>query len=254
MKHVKKLQSLIGIGLILAIWQLVTGFGIVPSFMLPSPSDILKAMGENWRLLLWHSQVTLLEAFLGLGIGVVLGFILALVMERFSFFYQIIYPVLVVSQTIPTVAIAPILILWFGYGILPKVVIVVVSSLFPIAIGLLDGFRSVDPDSLLLLQSMKATDQQIIRYAKLPHAQPYFFTSLRISATYGLIGAVVAELLGGNSGLGVYMTRARKSYAFDEMFAIIFLTTLISLLLIWLVKVIEKLATPWRNGKGEDKQ
>lgn len=253
MKLMKKTQSLTGIALIVILWQLLTALEIIPSFILPSPLAILEAMIEKRALLFYHAEATLLEAFLGLTIGIVLGFIIALTMERFSLFYQMLYPILVISQTIPIVAIAPVLIIWFGYGILPKVVIVVVSSLFPIAIGLLDGFRSVDPDRILLLKSMQATDRQIIRYAKLPEAQPYFFSSLRISATYGLIGAVLAELLGGNSGLGVYLTRARKSYAFDEMFAIIFLTTLISLALVGLIKRIEKLATPWKKEEERRK-
>lgn len=246
------LKSFLGIVLVLVIWQMVSDFEIVPKFVLPSPTEIVSSMVENWDLLIFHTKTTLTEAMLGLGIGVGLGFGLALWMELVPTVYDMFYPLLIISQTIPTIAIAPLFVLWFGYGILPKVIIVVISSLFPITIGLLDGFKFLDPDIIHLLKSMKATDMQVIRYAKLPHARGYFFSSLRIAVTYAIVGAVVAEWLGGNSGLGVYMTRARKSYAYDEMFAIIIFITILSLLLMALVQGVEKLSMPWKKYEEKD--
>ena len=121
---------------------------------------------------------------------------------------------------------------------------------FPITIGLLDGFKSSDPDAIRLLTSMGARPAQIFRHIKLPSAMPHFLAGLKISVSYAVIGAVVAEWLGGNQGLGVYMTRVRKSYAFDEMFAVIFLVSIISLILMKCVSLLEKKLLPYQKSEG----
>ena len=180
--------------------------------------------------------------------GIVLGFLMAIVMDRFEFAYKAIYPVLVITQTVPTVAIAPLLVLWLGYGIMPKITLIVITSFFPITIGLLDGFKSADRDALNLLKTMGATPLQNFIHIKFPGSIGYFFAGLRISVSYSIIGAVVAEWLGGFDGLGVYMTRVRKSYSFDKMFAVIFFISAISLFLMYLVKKIQKKAMPWDNN------
>lgn len=188
-----------------------------------------------------------MEAFLGLGIGIMLGFLMAVIMDRFEFAYKAIYPVLIITQTVPTVAIAPLLVLWLGYGMLPKVTLIVVTSFFPITVGLLDGFKSADKDGLNLLRTMGATPFQNFMHVKLPSSIGYFFAGLRISVSYSVIGAVVAEWLGGFDGLGVYMTRVRKSYSFDKMFAVIFFISIISLILMYAVKRLQKICMPWEN-------
>ena len=194
-----------------------------------------------------HTEITLIEAFLGLGLGIILGFAVAVIMDRFEYAYKMIYPVLVITQTIPTVAIAPLLVLWMGYGILPKIMLILLTSFFPITIGLLDGFRSVDKDMLNLLKTMGASSFQNFIHLKLPSSLGYFFAGLRISVSYSIIGAVVAEWLGGYDGLGVYMTRVRKSYSFDKMFAVIFLISGISLLLMYFVKKIQRWCMTWER-------
>lgn len=232
---------------LLAVWQILSMTNIIPKFMLPSPFEVVKAFISDFPLLMEHTKITLIEAFLGLGLGIVLGFVVAVVMDRFEYAYKMIYPVLVITQTIPTVAIAPLLVLWLGYGILPKITLIVMTSFFPIAVGLLDGFRSADKDMLNLLKTMGATPLQNFIHVKLPGSLGYFFAGLRISVSYSIIGAVVAEWLGGFSGLGVYMTRVRKSYSFDKMFAVIFLISAISLLLMYLVKKIQKWCMVWEK-------
>ena len=192
-----------------------------------------------------HSFVTLTEAFLGLGLGILLGFVIAVLMDQFEGLYQAFYPLIVLTQTVPTVAIAPLLVLWFGYEMTPKVILIVITTFFPIAIGLLNGFRSVDMDSIHLLRAMGAGRWQIFRYIKLPGAIPQFFAGLRISASYAVVGAVISEWLGGFSGLGVYMTRVKQAFAFDKMFAVIFLISIISLLLMKGVDALQKLCMPW---------
>lgn len=215
--------------------------------MLPSPVDVVIAFCKDIPLLASHMGITLVEAFLGLFLGTTLGFVIAVWMERFPKVYQAFYPVIVITQTVPTVAIAPLLVLWLGYGIAPKIVLIVIVTFFPITVGLLDGFRSADQDAIQLLRSMGATKFQIFRQIKLPSSLSYFFASLRISASYSIVGAVISEWLGGFNGLGVYMTRVKKSYAFDKMFAVIFLISAISLLLMKLVGYLKKRCMPWEE-------
>ena len=242
-----KIAPSIIIAVLLMIWQILSMVNIIPKFMLPSPFEVVKAFVSDFPLLMKHTEVTLVEAFLGLGLGIILGFVVAVIMDRFEYAYKMIYPVLVITQTIPTVAIAPLLVLWMGYGILPKIMLILLTSFFPITIGLLDGFRSVDKDMLNLLKTMGATSFQNFIHLKLPSSLGYFFAGLRISVSYSIIGAVVAEWLGGYDGLGVYMTRVRKSYSFDKMFAVIFLISGISLLLMYFVKKIQRWCMTWER-------
>ena len=242
-----KIAPSIIIAVLLIIWQILSMVNIIPKFMLPSPFEVVKAFVSDFPLLMKHTEITLVEAFLGLGLGIILGFVVAVIMDRFEYAYKMIYPVLVITQTIPTVAIAPLLVLWMGYGILPKIMLILLTSFFPITIGLLDGFRSVDKDMLNLLKTMGATSFQNFIHLKLPSSLGYFFAGLRISVSYSIIGAVVAEWLGGYDGLGVYMTRVRKSYSFDKMFAVIFLISGISLLLMYFVKKIQRWCMTWEK-------
>ena len=251
---IKKLQSItnkvapvLAIATILIVWQTLSATGTVPKFMLPSPTDVVEAFLGDFPLLMKHTGTTLTEAFMGLSFGVLLGFLVAVVMDRFEIAFRAIYPVLVITQTIPTVAIAPLLVLWLGYGILPKITLIIITSFFPITIGLLDGFKSADHDALNLMKAMGATRMQRFCHIKLPSSLSHFFAGLRISVSYSIIGAVVAEWLGGFSGLGVYMTRVRKSYSFDKMFAVIFFISAISLLLMFGVSALQKAVMPWER-------
>lgn len=249
-----KISSSIAVVGILVSWQLLSAVEIVPKYMLPSPLDVIRALILDFPLLMHHARFTLLEAFFGLTIGVLLGFAIAVLMDRFEIIYKAIYPVLVITQTIPTVAIAPLLVLWLGYGMAPKITLIVIVTFFPITVGLLDGFMSADVDTIKLLRSMKASRGQIFRHIKLPSALSHFFAGLRISVSYSVVGAVIAEWLGGYSGLGVYMTRVKKSYAFDKMFAVILLISVISLLLMWGVTTVQKFSMPWTNNESDLKQ
>ena len=215
--------------------------------MLPSPVQVVQAFIKEFPILMGHSFVTLTEAFFGLGLGILLGFIMAVLMDQFEGLHQAFYPLIVLTQTVPTVAIAPLLVLWFGYEMTPKVILIVITTFFPIAIGLLNGFRSADADSVHLLRAMGADRWQIFRHIKLPGAMSQFFAGLRISASYAVVGAVISEWLGGFSGLGVYMTRVKQAFAFDKMFAVIFLISIISLLLMKGVDVLQKVCMPWEK-------
>lgn len=233
--------------IILGVWQTASSTGMVPRFMLPSPIDVAKAFIVDFPLLMSNAKVTLLEAFIGLGMGVAVGFLMAVLMDRFEKMYQAFYPLIVLTQTVPTVAIAPLLVLWFGYEMLPKVILIVIVTFFPVTVSLLDGFKSADRDTVNLLRSMGASKVQIFWFVKFPGSLGQFFASLRISVSYAVVGAVIAEWLGGFSGLGVYMTRVKKAFSFDKMFAVIFLISVISLLLMGAVNLLQRKCMPWEE-------
>ena len=201
--------------------------------------------------ILFHAKFTLLESFYGLLIGIALAFVFATMMDRFRVMDQAFYPIMIITQTIPTIAIAPILVLWMGFGMAPKITLVVITTFFPITIGLLDGYKSVDPDAIRLMKAMGASRAQIFRHVKFPGALPQFFSGLKISASYAVVGAVVSEWLGGFNGLGVYMTRVKKAYSFDKMFAVIIFIVIISLLLLLAVNIVSRITMPWLQVEKE---
>ena len=246
-----KLLPAVTFGLIILLWWGLSAAGIIPGFMLPSPPEVAGAFVRDFPNLMQHAAVSLKEAVYGLLIGAALAFALACAMDRFLNLEKAVLPVLVVTQTIPTIAIAPLLVLWMGFGMAPKITLVIITTFFPIAVGLLDGFKSADPDAIALLRSMKATRRQIFRHVKIPAALPYFFSGLKISASYAVVGAVISEWLGGFEGLGVYMTRVRKAYAFDKMFAVILLIVIVSLLLMKLVNLLKAVSMPWLRYRPE---
>lgn len=248
----KALPPFFAVVLIILIWQILSSSGIMPSYMMPSPAKVWCALRDDFVILCNHSLTTIYEALTGLAVGIVLSLIIAIAMDSCTIIRNGLYPLLVVSQTIPSIAIAPLLLLWFGYGVLPKIILIVITTFFPITISLLDGFASVDKDSLKLMKSIGANPLQQLIHIKLPASLSHFFAGLKISVSYSVVGAVISEWLGGTKGLGVYMTRVRKSFAYDKMFAVIFFIAAVSLLLILIVSIIKWLTMPWeRNSKNE---
>jgi len=245
-----KLPAAAALACIVLIWALASRSGVVPSYMLPSPADVGRAFVGDLGIILMHARITLQEAFYGLCIGVALALVMATLMDRFRVLSQALYPLMVITQTIPTIAIAPILVLWMGFGMAPKITLVVITTFFPITVGLLDGYRSVDVDAVNLLRSMGASRRQIFAHVKCPAALPHFFSGLKISASYAVVGAVISEWLGGFNGLGVYMTRVKKAYAYDKMFAVILFIVLISLALMAAVNLIRTLSMPWIRAEN----
>ena len=247
------MPPLISVVLIFLLWLAVSEGGLIPAYMLPSPVEVIKAFSADFQIIMKHALVTMEEALSGLLIGIILGFIISVLMDRFPFLYKALYPVLIITQTIPTIAIAPLLVLWMGFSVAPKITLVVITTFFPITVALLDGFKSADEDAVRLLKSMGATRLQIFRHIKFPSSLPSFFSGLKVSASYAVVGAVIAEWLGGFEGLGVYMTRVKKAYAFDKMFAVIIFICLVSLLLMGAVTLASKISMPWNNKERSDK-
>lgn len=240
-----KLPAAAALCLLILLWQFLCQSGAVPAYMLPSPIQVVKALFTDLPTILRHAVVTLQEAFYGLCIGVVLAFVMATLMDHFRILNKALYPIMIITQTIPTIAIAPLLVLWMGFYMAPKITLVVITTFFPITVGLLDGYKSVDKDSIDLMRAMGASKVQIFFHVKLPAALPQFFSGLKISASYAVVGAVISEWLGGFEGLGVYMTRVSKAYAFDKMFAVIIFIVIISLLLMFTVNLIKTISLPW---------
>jgi len=238
-------QPLIPFAAIIALWQALSMSGIIPGYMLPSPVRVVTAFAADFSLLMNHLWHTLLEAMTGLALAAAVSFALAITMDANRFLKQSLTPLLLLTQTMPTIAIAPLLILWMGYGSAPKITLVFIVCFFPMTIGLLGAFARADSDAIKLLQSMGASRRQIYQYIKLPQAMPAFFSGLKISGSYSIVGAVISEWLGGNAGLGVYMIRVRRSYSFDKMFAVILLTSALSIVLIKLITIAQRALIPW---------
>lgn len=230
---------------LLVLWQLSVDMGAIPRFILPSPTDIGNTLIKILPDIYQHTLVTLAEAFMGFFAAIILALVLAIVMDSIKVVKKAVYPILVVSQTVPIVALAPLFVIWFGFGMLPKVIVVVLVCFFPIVVSLLDGLASVDQDTINLLKSMKASRLQIFRYAKFPAAMVSFFSGLRIAATYSIMGAVIGEWLGGKAGLGLYMIRVKNSFALDKTFAVILVIVILSMLVFYAIKLIQRLAMPW---------
>ncbi len=235
-----KMPAILLILIITLIWGVISELNIIPQFMLPAPFDVFKAFYENFFILLKHSTFTIFEAIMGLICSIILAFLMSIFMDYFKIAKQSIYPLLIVTQTVPTIAVAPIIVLFFGYGILSKIILVIMCCFFPLTISIYDGFSHIDKEYLNLLKSMGANYLQILIHLKIPYTFPQFFSSLKVSATYGFISAVVAEWLGGTIGVGVYMTRVKSAYSFDKLFASILFVSLISICFVKLIELLQK--------------
>ena len=242
-----KLPAALALTAVAGLWLAASEGGLVPAFLLPPPVQVCQALAEDAPVLLNNAGITLLEAAMGLGAGIAAALVLATAMHRFRLLYRALYPLLVISQTIPTIALAPLLVLWMGFGMAPKVTLVALTTFFPIAVSLLEGYASTDRAAAGLLRSMGATRWQIFRHLEFPSALSHFFSGLRVSVSYAVVGAVISEWLGGFEGLGVYMTRVKKAYAFDKMFAVILVIVAVSLLLMALVTLLRRRACPWEK-------
>ncbi|MCB0163209.1 MAG: ABC transporter permease [Anaerolineae bacterium] len=241
------------IGLLVA-WEGLVTWREVPRWILPAPSQIGRAMWQNIDLLTPHVLQTMKQVLLGLGLAIVTGVALAAMLDLSSWLRRALYPLLVASQTIPILALAPLLIIWFGFGLTPKVFIVTLFCFFPIAINTADGLTAADPELLALLQAMGATRRQIWRKVRLPASLPYFFSGLRIAATYSVVGAIIGEWVGASQGLGIFMLRSANAFKTDQVFAAIVISSLLSLMLFGLVFVTERALLPWYHSSQRGSQ
>jgi ABC-type nitrate/sulfonate/bicarbonate transport system permease component len=233
------------IAFVVVSWQVTARQSGLSSFILPAPTDVIRAGWETRSLLGQAIGTTMIETLIGLAISVVLGVVLAGAIDLSVFLRRALYPILVASQTVQVLAIAPLLIIWFGFGLLPKIIIVVLVCFFPLAVSTADGLASADPDLIALLRSMGASRGQIWQMVRLPSAMPSFFSGLRVAVTYSVVGATIGEWVGGSAGLGLFMLRSKNALATDQVFVAMLITSLLSIGLFVLVYLIERAALPW---------
>jgi ABC-type nitrate/sulfonate/bicarbonate transport system permease component len=245
------IPSLILVILTIGSWELITIYTAIPDYILPAPSAIIRSLVNNFRLLIYHSGYTFAAVLPGLGLAMIISPLLALLMDRFTIFKQALYPLLVVSQAVPIFAVAPLILIWFGVGLLPKVLIVALVCFFPLTINLIEGFNQVDPEAIELMQTMQANRLLITRSVHLPYTLPYFFSGLKIAATYSVLGAIIGEWLAARAGLGIFMLRAMHSFRTADLFAAILVVVVLSLTLFKLVELAGKLTMPWQRAEDE---
>lgn len=235
---------------ILAAWEVTVRAAHVPEYLLPAPSQVVADLKADWVVLGPAMWVTLREVLIGFVIAAAAGVGLAVVLHLFGPLRRAMYPILIGSQTIPVVVLAPILVILLGYGILPKLVIVALICFFPIVVNGLDGLRSVDDDFIRMMRTLDATRWAIFRRVEFPGALPSIFSGMRIAATFASIGAVFGEWSGSNAGLGFVMLEATPNLLTARIFAAILILTVISLILFGLVSLLERIAVPWAPRRG----
>lgn len=238
--------------LLLVSWECWVDWTSIPLYILPSPSEIALSLYSEWAVLSGHAAVTLEETFIGLVIATLLGMIIAILMDRFKLFRSAIYPLLVVSQTIPVIVLAPIFIIYLGFGLAPKILIVVLMCFFPIVINFADGMEQVDPNQVNLVRLFGAKSWQVYTMIKIPAAAPSLFSGLKVAATYSVTGAVVGEWLSSNSGLGYFMLRAKNGFMLDKVFACVVVVVVLSLCMNGLVKLLEIICIPQSKMRNSE--
>ncbi len=233
--------------LAIASWEIAVRLRDTPRWFLPPPSAVMTALIDSRRTLLHHTLVTLEEVGLGFVLSFVLGIAFALAIASSRVVERAFYPFVVASQAIPIIALAPILLIWFGYGMTPKVIVVALICFFPIVVNTVDGLRSVDPELIDLLRSMGASNWTTYRVVRLPSSLPYLFSGTRIAAAVSVIGALIGEWVGSSAGLGYYMIRSAGQFATDKVFAAVLISALLGLVLFGIVSLLERLLLPWQR-------
>lgn len=228
-----------------ALWQVIIWLGHVPEYLIPSPSEIAADMKTDWPVLEPALLVTLKEILIGFLISAAAGVGLAVVLHMSNTLRRAFYPILIGSQTVPIVVLAPILVIIFGYGILPKLIIVALICFFPIVVNGIDGLRSVDEDLIRMMRTLHGTRWSIFKRVEFPAALPSFFSGMRIAATFAAIGAVFGEWSGSSQGLGYVMLAATPNLLTARIFAAIVFLTAVALMLFGVVSLLERILVPW---------
>lgn len=233
-------------------WEFLVPFFNVPDFILPKFSDVLEALWSQKEVLYKHSLITLGEALLGLSISVIIGVLCAFSIYSCKSVSKILYPIIVISQTIPIIALSPIMVMWFGYSIWSKVSVVILFCFFPIVVSTLDGLNSVDRDLEDVLKALGGSKTQIFIKLHMNSVLPNFLSSFKISATYSIAGASIGEWLGSDKGLGIYVKRVAGMLQSDAVFAGILVLSFLGLLLFSIGLLLEKILLKYRRGIKEN--
>lgn len=231
---------IVAVLLFIIVWQLATDFFQIEKWILPSPTDIMKEARTGAFGLWQHTQATLELMLIGFGIGTAFGLLVAFLLDYVPFLKASVYPLIILSQNIPSIALAPLLMIWFGFGILPKIIIITLVCFFPVTVAALDGLHRTDPVMLNYMKMIGASKADIFRKLKIPFALPTIFSGIKIAATYSVMGAVVAEWIGANKGIGYYLLLQKSSFRTDRIFVGICIIVLISLAMFALISLLEK--------------
>lgn len=232
--------------IILALWELATAMFKINPYILPSPLAVFSTLVASMGFLKTHLLVTLVETILGFAIAVVVGIGLAMVLAHFRRLREASYPILMLIQTMPKVALAPVLLVWFGYGLLPKLAMTFLAAFFPIFINTMTGLTTIDEELLYLTRILGAKPSQVYRKVRLLNSLPYLFAGCKVGITLAVIGAVVAEFVSAEHGLGFIIVTAQGQFRTDLAFAAIFLLAAMGLVLFYLIEFLERVLTPWQ--------
>lgn len=235
--------------LLVLLWDLAIRVFNVPPYQVPAPLEVVRTLATDWRDLLAQCVPTFTATVLGFLLSALVGVPVAMLIASSKLAEDYVYPLLVFSQSIPKVAVAPLFVVWFGFGLVPKVVSAFLLAFFPVVVSAVQGFKSVEPDMLDLARSMEASRLQSFRMVSLPHAMPAVFAGLKVGVTLAVVGAVVGEFVGANSGIGFVLQRAIGNFELPTMFAALVLLAAMGVLLFWLVDLLERVAVPWHASQ-----
>jgi ABC-type nitrate/sulfonate/bicarbonate transport system permease component len=237
--------AMVSVSALVLGWEVYVQLSRIPPTTLPSPSRILAQGFENRLSLAGHMLATLQATLFGFASSLSAAFLFSIVIDFFKPLRRAFFPIFIITQTLPLVAIAPLIVLWFGFGLTPKIVLVALVTFFPMLVALAQGYESTDSDVTALLASMGATRWRIFTMARLPSALPYFFAGLRISITYAVVGAIFAEYAGAARGLGIYILNAKNNFRPDLVLAAVFVSAALTLVLFGTTVLIQRAAMPW---------
>jgi putative hydroxymethylpyrimidine transport system permease protein len=237
------------VALAVGAWEAAARLGAVENYLLPAPTEVAQALIDDRHLLLSDTWVTAQEVVLGFAIAVALGFALAAVLHLSPLLRRAIYPLVVASQAIPVVVFAPVLVIWFGFGMTPKLIVIAVICFFPVVVNTFDGLQSVDRAQLKMLRTLNASRLDTFRYLELPASLPYLFSGARIAAAVAVIGAVFGELVGSDAGLGHAIQIGTAQLLTARVFAAALILSLMAIALFALVAALERWTIPW-SKKG----
>ncbi|HEX3617532.1 MAG TPA: ABC transporter permease [Solirubrobacteraceae bacterium] len=237
--------------MLLGIWELYVTAAGVNSLVLPSPVDVFRALADD-RGTLWHNfKPTAAEIVLGMAVGAALGLLLAVALHFWGVVRLAFYPPLIASQAIPIPIVAPLLVLWLGFGLLPKLVVVALVCFFPIAVTTLSALGTVDPELIKLMATFDASRWQTFRRVELPSALPGLFAGAKLAAVFSVLAAVIAEQAGATSGLGYLLTVTESNYEMSELFATVLVLAALAILLFGLLTLAERRSLPWVHRQRE---
>jgi ABC-type nitrate/sulfonate/bicarbonate transport system permease component len=245
--------ALFSIAFLLFGWEVYVRLSGVSPAALPAPSRVLD-QAWRYRQALWDNTVPTLQAtLLGFALSLATAFLLSIAVDFSHPVRRALFPIFVISQTLPLIAIAPLVVLWFGFGVLPKILLVALVTFFPMLVALTRGYEATEQEIEQLLTTMGASRWRIFLLARLPSAMPYFFAGLRISITYAVVGAIFAEYAGAAKGLGIYILSAKNNFRPDLVLAAVMVSSALTLTLFSLSVLVERLAMPWTRAPGKQK-